>query len=69
MEMNKLTTIQKLIAEKTVCILFIHGEDTEGNGMFAYTAVRADVSVHPPRLFLRVWPCKQSPQPPIAKFD
>lgn len=39
---SKLSTIQQLIAEKTVCVLLVRGEDTDGNSRFAYMAVRAD---------------------------
>ncbi|MCX7092021.1 MAG: hypothetical protein NTY50_01025 [Methylobacter sp.] len=42
MSTNKLSSIKQLIAEKTVCVLLVRGEDTEGNGKFAYMAVRAD---------------------------
>lgn len=42
MSSNKLSSIKQLIAEKTVCVLLVRGEDTEGNNMFAYMAVRAD---------------------------
>lgn len=40
--MAKLTASEQIIAEKTVCILLIRGENTEGGKMYAYVAVRAD---------------------------
>lgn len=42
MPSNRLSTIQRLIAEKTVCVVLVRSEDTEGNQLFAYMAVRAD---------------------------
>lgn len=39
---NKLTASEQIIAEKTVCILLIRGENPEGGKMYAYVAVRAD---------------------------
>jgi len=38
----KLTASEQIIAEKTVCILLIRGENPEGGKMYAYVAVRAD---------------------------
>ena len=40
--MSKLTASEQIIAEKTVCILLIRGENPEGGKMYAYVAVRAD---------------------------
>ena len=40
--MAKLTASEQIIAEKTVCILLIRGENTEGAKLYAYVAVRAD---------------------------
>ena len=40
--MAKLTTSEQIIAEKTVCILLIRGENPEGTKLYAYVAVRAD---------------------------
>lgn len=40
--MKKLSRSEKLIAEKTVCILLVRGESPEGGAIYAYVAVRAD---------------------------
>ena len=40
--MAKLTASEQIIAEKTVCILLLRGENPQGGKMFAYVAVRAD---------------------------
>lgn len=40
--MAKLSRTEQIIAEKTVCILLLRGENTEGVKMYAYVAVRAD---------------------------
>lgn len=40
--MAKLTASEQIIAEKTVCILLIRGENPQGGNMYAYVAVRAD---------------------------
>ncbi len=40
--MAKLSRSEQIIAEKTVCILLMRGENAEGNKIFAYVAVRAD---------------------------
>lgn len=40
--MSKLTASEQIIAEKTVCILLIRGENAEGEKLYAYIAVRAD---------------------------
>jgi len=39
---NELSRSEKILAEKTVCILLVRGEDPEGGGIYAYVAVRAD---------------------------
>lgn len=40
--MKKLSVSEQVIAEKTVCILLVRGENPEGNSIYAYVAVRAD---------------------------
>lgn len=40
--MSKLTRTEQIIAEKTVCVLLIRGENPEGGKIYAYIAVRAD---------------------------
>lgn len=40
--MAKFTRSEQIIAEKTVCVLLIRGESTEGKRMYAYIGVRAD---------------------------
>lgn len=40
--MSKLTASEQIIAEKTVCILLVRGENPDGKPIFAYVAVRAD---------------------------
>lgn len=40
--MGKLSPSEQIIAEKTVCILLVRGENPEGKPIFAYVAVRAD---------------------------
>ncbi len=40
--MANLTRSERIIAEKTVCILLVRGEDPDGESMYAYVAVRAD---------------------------
>lgn len=40
--MSKLTKSEQIIAEKTVCVLLVRGENPEGERIFAYMAVRAD---------------------------
>lgn len=40
--MANLTPSERVIAEKTVCILLIRGENPEGGKIYAYIAVRAD---------------------------
>lgn len=40
--MADLTRSEQMIAEKTVCILLVRGEDPNGKPIYAYVAVRAD---------------------------
>lgn len=40
--MAKLSRSEQILAEKTVCILLIRGTSSEGKGIYAYVAVRAD---------------------------
>lgn len=40
--MGDLTRSEKLLAEKTVCVLLVRGEDPDGQPIYAYVAVRAD---------------------------
>lgn len=40
--MSKLTRTEQIIAEKTVCILLVRGENPDGGKIYAYVAVRAD---------------------------
>ncbi len=40
--MAKLSPSEQVIAEKTVCILLIRGENPDGGKIYAYIAVRAD---------------------------
>ncbi len=40
--MTELSRSEKMLAEKTVCILLVRGENADGNPIFAYVAVRAD---------------------------
>ncbi len=40
--MSKLSPSEQVIAEKTVCILLVRGENPDGKPIFAYVAVRAD---------------------------
>ncbi len=40
--MADLSRSEKIIAEKTVCILLVRGENPDGNPIYAYVAVRAD---------------------------
>lgn len=40
--MTKLTRTEQIIAEKTVCILLVRGENTDGGKIYAYVAIRAD---------------------------
>lgn len=39
---DNLSPSQKVLAEKTVCILQVRGFDPEGTPIYAYVAVRAD---------------------------
>lgn len=40
--MTKLTKTEQIIAEKTVCILLVRGENPDGGKIYAYVAIRAD---------------------------
>ena len=40
--MTELSRTDKLLAEKTVCVLLVRGEDTQGEPIYAYVGVRAD---------------------------
>lgn len=40
--MSKLSRTEQIIAEKTVCVLLVRGENPDGKKIFAYMAVRAD---------------------------
>lgn len=40
--MTKLSRSERILAEKTVCVLLVRGESPEGAGIFAYVAVRVD---------------------------
>lgn len=40
--MTKLTKTEQIIAEKTVCVLLVRGENPDGKKIYAYVAVRAD---------------------------
>jgi hypothetical protein len=39
---KKLSLDDEIIAQKTVCVLLIRGEDPDGQPIYAYVAVRAD---------------------------
>jgi hypothetical protein len=39
---TKLTKTEQIIAEKTVCILLVRGENPDGKKIYAYVAIRAD---------------------------
>jgi hypothetical protein len=39
---TELTRSEQMIAEKTICILLVRGENSDGNPIYAYVAVRAD---------------------------
>ncbi len=39
---TELSRSEKIIAEKTVCVLLVRGESPEGTPIFAYVGVRAD---------------------------
>ena len=39
---EELSLDEQIIAEKTVCVLLVRGEDPEGSPIYAYVAVRAD---------------------------
>jgi hypothetical protein len=38
----KLSRSEQIIAEKTVCVLLVRGENPDGQPIYAYVAVRAD---------------------------
>ena len=40
--MDELNRSEKILAEKTVCVLLVRGEDPDGVPIFAYVGVRAD---------------------------
>lgn len=40
--MSQLSRSEKILAEKTVCILLVRGESPEGAPIYAYVAVRLD---------------------------
>lgn len=40
--MSKLSRSEQIIAEKTVCILLVRGENPEGKKIYAYLGIRAD---------------------------
>lgn len=40
--MTNLTRSEKIVAEKTVCILLVRGESPDGRKIYAYLAIRAD---------------------------
>lgn len=40
--MTKLTKTEQIIAEKTVCVLLVRGENENGGKIYAYVAIRAD---------------------------
>lgn len=40
--MTELSRSEQIIAEKTVCMLLVRGENPEGSPIYAYVAVRAD---------------------------
>ncbi|MES2983915.1 MAG: hypothetical protein V4735_01860 [Pseudomonadota bacterium] len=40
--MSELSRSEKILAEKTVCVLLVRGEDPDGAGIYAYVGVRAD---------------------------
>ena len=40
--MDELSRSEKMLAEKTVCVLLVRGEDPDGAPIFAYVGVRAD---------------------------
>lgn len=40
--MSELSRSEKMLAEKTVCVLLVRGEDPDGAPIYAYVGVRAD---------------------------
>jgi hypothetical protein len=39
---HELSRSEKILAEKTVCVLLVRGEDPDGSAIYAYVGVRAD---------------------------
>ncbi len=39
---SELSRSEKMLAEKTVCVLLVRGEDPDGAPIYAYVGVRAD---------------------------
>lgn len=42
MLVDELSRSEKILAEKTVCVLLVRGEDPDGAPIYAYVGVRAD---------------------------
>lgn len=40
--MSELSRSEKMLAEKTVCVLLVRGDDADGSPIYAYVGVRAD---------------------------
>lgn len=40
--MNELSRSERILAEKTVCVLLVRGQAPDGTGIYAYVGVRAD---------------------------
>jgi hypothetical protein len=40
--LSELSRSEKILAEKTVCVLLVRGEDPDGKPIYAYVGVRAD---------------------------
>jgi len=40
--MSELSRSDRILAEKTVCVLLVRGEDPDGKPIYAYVGVRAD---------------------------
>jgi hypothetical protein len=41
-KVSELSRSDKILAEKTVCVLLVRGEDLDGKPIYAYVGVRAD---------------------------
>lgn len=41
--MSSLSRSEQMVAEKTVCILLVRGQNPDGGNIYAYVAVRADM--------------------------